>query len=107
MLTRASTFQEKSRLFPGATFIVGTDTLRRIAAPQYYGNDPEACRAALQRMAQRGCRFLVFGRNMGTGFVRLSDLELPDPLPGICQEVSPEQFREDVSSTAIRRSGAW
>jgi nicotinamide mononucleotide (NMN) deamidase PncC len=59
--SRAETFEQKSRLFPGATFIVGTDTLRRIAAPVYYGDDEAACGAALQRIAERGCRFLVFG----------------------------------------------
>jgi hypothetical protein len=47
-LTRAATFDEKSRLFPGATFVVGADTLRRIADPGYYGNDAAACRAATE-----------------------------------------------------------
>jgi len=106
-LTRADTFDEKSRLFPRTTFIVGVDTLRRIADPRYYGGDPAACLAALERIAGRGCRFLVFGRDIGMGFVRLSDLDLPDVLRKICQEVPAEKFREDISSTQIRRSGAW
>jgi nicotinamide mononucleotide (NMN) deamidase PncC len=106
-LTRAATFEEKSRLFPGATFLVGVDTLRRIAAPGYYGHDSAACRAAIERIAARGCRFLVFGRDMGTGFVRMSDLELPETLGSLCREVPPELFREDVSSTEIRKSEAW
>ncbi len=103
-LTRAATFDEKSRLFPGATFVVGVDTLRRIAAPQYYGGSAAACRAAVERVAQCGCRFLVFGRALGAGFVRLSDLDLPDTLRGICREVPEAAFHEDVSSTEIRRS---
>ncbi len=106
-LTRAATFEEKSRLFPGATFIVGVDTLRRIAEPRYYGGGAAACTAALEQIAARGCRFLVFGRDMGTGFGRLSDLDLPDILRAICREVPQDQFREDVSSTTIRRSGKW
>lgn len=106
-LTRAETFEEKSRLFRGATFLVGTDTLWRIADPRYYGDDAAACLAALERIAGRGCRFLVFGRDMGTGFMRLSDLDLPEVLRTICQSVPPEAFREDVSSTAIRRAGKW
>ncbi len=106
-LTRASTFVEKSHLFPGTTFVVGVDTLRRIAAPRYYGYDQAACVAALVEIAKRGCRFLVFGRDVGTGFFRLSDLDLPDTLRAICREVPPDVFREDISSTAIRRSGAW
>ncbi len=105
LLTRSATFEEKSALFRGATFAVGVDTLRRIAAPTYYHDDPAARLAALQRIAARGCRFLVFGRNMGTGFVRLSDLDLPDCLRAICQEVPAEVFREDICSTALRRTG--
>jgi nicotinamide mononucleotide (NMN) deamidase PncC len=106
-LTRAATFEEKSRLFPGATFVVGADTLRRIAAPQYYGGNSAACQHAIEWIAARGCRFLVFGRDLGVGFVRLGDLDLPDSLRAICHEVPPEVFREAVSSTAIRKSGTW
>jgi nicotinamide mononucleotide (NMN) deamidase PncC len=106
-LTRAATFEEKSRLFHGATFVVGADTLRRIAAPQYYGDSAVTCQCALEQIAGRGCWFLVFGRDMGDGFVRLTDLDLPESLRTLCREVPPEVFREDVSSTAIRRSGAW
>jgi hypothetical protein len=105
-LSRAATFEEKSRLFPGATFLVGTDTLRRIGDTSYYAHDQSACLAAVERIAARGCRFLVFGRRLGTGFMRLADLDLPEPLRAICHEVPPEMFREDVSSTEIRRSEA-
>ena len=103
-LTRAPTFVEKARLLPGPTFLVGTDTLRRIADPRYYGNDTAACQAALLKIAARGCRFLVFGRNMGLGFIGLQQLDLPDPLRSLCREVGEEMFREDVSSTDIRRA---
>jgi hypothetical protein len=106
-LTRASTFEEKARLFPGATFLVGADTLRRIAMDRYYHNNPVACRTCLEYIAQRGCRFLVFGRDMGTGFMQLADLDLPEVLRAICRDVPPEIFREDVTSTGIRKSGAW
>ena len=44
---------------------------------------------------------------MGTGFVRLADLDLPDELRALCREVPPEVFREDVSSTGIRQAGEW
>jgi len=104
LLTRAATFEAKSALFRGATFAVGVDTLRRIATPTYYGDDPAARLAALESIAERGCRFLVFGRDMGTGFVRLSDLDLPKTLQAICQEVPADIFREDISSTALRRA---
>ncbi|MGD0654800.1 MAG: CinA family protein [Thermoguttaceae bacterium] len=107
LLTRAATFEEKARLFPGATFLVGADTLRRIAMDRYYHNNPVACRTCLEYIAQRGCHFLVFGRDLGTGFMQLADLDLPEVLRSICRDVPPEIFREDVSSTGIRKSGAW
>lgn len=104
-LTRAATFEEKSRLFHGATFVVGADTLERIAALQYYGDDAATRQAALDQIAGRGCWFLVFGRDLGKGFVRIADLELPETLRAVCREVPPEVFRDDISSTAIRKSG--
>ncbi|NUQ63398.1 MAG: hypothetical protein HUU20_13045 [Pirellulales bacterium] len=103
-LTRSPTFEEKSRLFPGATFVVGSDTLARIADPRYYNNDADACRLALERIAARDCRFLVFGRNMNGRYVHLANLDLPEPLRPICEEVPEERFRADISSTEVRRT---
>lgn len=104
-LTRAATFEAKSRLFPGATFLVGTDTLQRVVAPCYYGDSATACHDALQRIAERGCRFLVFCRRQGNHVARLSELDLPETLRAICREVPPEVFCDDISSTAIREAG--
>lgn len=106
-LTRSPTFEEKSRLLPRSTFIVGTDTLSRIAEPRFYGNNPEACRAAIEAIAARGCGFLVFGRDGPDGFATLSHLDVADPLASICREVPGDQFRENVCSRAIRASGKW
>jgi hypothetical protein len=101
--TRAPTFEEKSRLFPGATFIVGADTLVRIGEPRYYGNDSAAMEAAVQQIAERGCRFLVFGRLVDGKFQSLADLPLPESLRKLCDEVPPTLFREDISSTELRK----
>jgi nicotinamide mononucleotide (NMN) deamidase PncC len=103
-LTRAATFEEKSRLFPAATFVVGVDTLQRIAAPCYYGGNSSAHENALREIADRDCHFLVFGRTVDGRFLRLSDLDLPEPLRPICREIPPDVFREDISSTAIRQA---
>ena len=102
-LTRTATFVEKSRIFPGATFIVGADTLVRIADPKYYGDDPSQAARALAAIADAGCRFLVFGRTIGGRFCSLADLQVPDRLCDICQAVPEEIFRDNVSSTEIRR----
>lgn len=101
-LTRAATFVEKSRLFLGAVFVVGVDTLARIADPKYYGADPDRADAAFDAIAERGCSFLVFGRRIGETFCTLSDLDLPARLRTLCSEVPEKTFRRDVSSTELR-----
>jgi nicotinamide mononucleotide (NMN) deamidase PncC len=102
--TRAATFLEKSAIFPAAWFIVGSDTIARLVEARYYGGDPEACQAALDEIARRGCRFLVFGRSQGAKFQTLSDLALPYVLRAICDEVPGDQFRVDISSTDLRQT---
>lgn len=103
--TRAPTFFEKALYFPQAIFVVGVDTIERINDPKYYGNATAARDSALEWIAARGCRFLVFGRaSAESGFRTLSDLELAAPLLDICQEVCAEAFRADISSTELRRS---
>jgi hypothetical protein len=101
--TRAPTFVEKSRLFPGCTFVVGLDTVVRIAEPRYYSGDAAARERAIAEMGAQGCRFLVFGRIDGGGFQTLSQIELPASLAAMCEEVPESAFRADVSSTQIRR----
>ena len=102
-LTRAATFREKAELFPGATFVVGADTIERMAEPRYYGGDAARRDAAMAEIVRLGCRFLVFGREVNGKFMTLGDLNLPVELRRICDEVPPGEFREDVSSTDLRK----
>lgn len=102
-LSVAPTFVKKSALFPGCTFVVGADTVARIGQERYYGS-PQAMDAAIAEIAARGCRFLVFGRAADDSFHTLDDLRLPQPLAALCQGVPAAEFREDISSTAIRRA---
>jgi nicotinamide mononucleotide (NMN) deamidase PncC len=103
-LSRAAKFRQKARLFPGATFIVGADTMRRITDPSYYGNNAAACRSAVGEIVRQGCRFLVFGRDWGEGFAGLADMRIPHELARVCHEIPAARFRDDVSSTSIRRA---
>lgn len=104
-LTRAPTFAEKAKLFPGVTFIVGSDTLERIAAPRYYQQNLATMLRAIESIALAGCRFLVFGRTWDGSFRALDDLDLPPSLRSLCQEVPQNEFRDDISSTELRRRG--
>ena len=102
LLTDAPTFRAKAALFPGCTFVVGADTIARIADPKYYRGERGSFDAAIKQIADRGCRFLVFGRQIDERFRTLADLELPPALHALCDEVSADDFREDVSSTELR-----
>jgi nicotinamide mononucleotide (NMN) deamidase PncC len=106
-LTRLPTFLEKARQFPGATFVVGIDTLIRIAEPKYYGN-PAMRDEALAELAEFGVRWLVFGREIDGHFRVLSDFaaSLPKSLVDRAEEVGADRFRNPASSTSIRRRGS-
>ncbi|MBX3426519.1 MAG: hypothetical protein KF688_12630 [Pirellulales bacterium] len=103
VLTAAPTFVEKARLAPGCVFVVGADTIARIAQPRYYGGEADRDEA-LAELATLGCRFLVFGRAEAERFATLGTLPLPPALSQLCDEVPEAAFRSDVSSTALRRN---
>lgn len=102
--TRAPTFVRKVELFPGTTFVVGADTIRRIADRRYYGGDPAATAVAIDRIRNYKVKFLVFGRDRDGQLETLRQLDLPQSLRELCTEVPIEQFRLDISSTALRQS---
>jgi hypothetical protein len=103
-LTRAPTFVEKARLFPGVVFVVGADTAARVLSPRYCpdGN----LDAALTAIRAQGCRFLVAGRVDQAGrFLGLDDLSPPPSHRDLFEAIPPEMFRMDVSSTQLRGQG--
>lgn len=101
-LTHAPRFLDKAALFPGATFVVGADTALRIVLPRYY-DDEAAMLASLRAIRERGCRFLVACRTDARGqWLRLADLPIPHEARELFEEIPPERFRCDVSSTQLR-----
>lgn len=102
-LSRAPTFVEKSRLFPGATFVVGVDTAERLFVPKYYGDDKVLMYRALDEIGNAGGSFLVAVRIDGAGRVRaLADLSVPGRYADLFTEIPEHRFRFDISSTEIR-----
>ena len=102
ILTRAPTFVEKAAIFPGSTFVVGADTIARIADVAYYNANAASRDAAIATIAKSGCRFLVFGRNVDGRFITLANLDLPASLRKLCDEVPESEFRDDNASTRLR-----
>ena len=102
-LTRAPTFVEKSRLFPGTTFVVGADTAERLFAPKYYGDDEARMHVALEEIANSGSSFLVAVRIDAAGRVRaLNDIPVPRRYADLFTEIPEHRFRVDTSSSEIR-----
>ena len=102
VVTNAPTFIAKARALGGVTFVVGADTLARIAEPSYYGSTA-ARDAAFEELRMLGCKFLVYGRVDADGtFKTATDLALPPMLAALCMVVPEGEFRSDLSSTALR-----
>ncbi len=105
-LTRAPTFVEKSRLFPGITFVVGADTAERLFGPKYYGDDEDRMRLALDEIAGSGGRFLVAARVDSAGRLRtLSDIAVPRRFADLFTAIPEHRFRVDTSSSELRDRG--
>lgn len=99
--SNAATFVEKSRLYPGATFVVGYDTAVRILNPRYYHNNQ--MEVALTQIRQQGCSFLVAGRvDKKKTFHHPHELPTPPEFADLFRAIPPHHFRVDLSSTEIR-----
>ncbi len=101
-LTNTPTFEEKARLFPGATFVLGVDTMQRISELRFYRNHVDLLERALQTFHDCSVHFLVFGRLMDGHFKTLDDLDLPATLAQVSTAVPEDAYRNDTSSTALR-----
>ena len=101
--TRAPRMVQKARLYPGRTIVCGLDTITRVADVKFAEGSETHRDRTIAEIAALGCRFLVFGRATPNGFQTLDDLELPPALRAISTGLTEAEFREDVSSTALRR----
>ena len=113
LISRAPTFVEKSRLMPDSTFVIGYDTAVRLFDDRYYPpyepeTDPDdtgsATLAAMSEIRRNGCAFVVAGRITDAGFKTVNDLDVPDGYGALLQEIPKDAFREDISSTELRRT---
>ena len=57
---------------------------------------------ALREIRDAGCRFLVAGRAHAGAFNTLDEVPVPEEFRSLFQEVPPELFRLDISSTELR-----
>ncbi len=102
-LTRLPMFVEKAKAFRGTTFLVGVDTLARIADRHYY-RDAADFSNSMREFERCTTRFLVFPRLVDGRFQSLENLDVPAALLARCEGISGDAFRFDISSSQIRES---
>lgn len=97
-------FYKKAELFPGSAFVIGADTAVRLVNPKYYGGDYGKMLEILLGCKNRGCTFLVGGRDVDGDFKVLEDFDIPAELRDMFISIPTDKFRMDISSTEIRKS---
>jgi len=102
VLTRAPTFVEKVRLFPGAWYAIGCDTAARLVDAVYYEGSGLDVDRALDEMARLGAHFVVAGRVCAGRFATVADLALPPGRADLFTGLTESEFRADISSTELR-----
>ena len=100
LVSKCPTFESKAHIFPGATFIVGADTINRISELRFYENQRHQ-ESVFELFKDHQCDFLVFGRKIENRF-RSSDLQLHPKLKTRCRFVDRSNFEIEISSSQLR-----
>lgn len=103
-VTTAPTFREKLQLFPACCFVVGFDTAERVIDRAFYNGSEEELHQFMDECLVRGHRFLVAGRRHQSGsFQTVDELQIAERYSVLFTGLSEAEFREDISSTELRR----
>ena len=105
-LTNVANFTDKAKLFNQCTFALGIDTLVRIADLRFYQHQQEMLDKAFDLFENHNIRFLVFGRKVNNEFVNLDDVPIAPRLKSMCQSVPESEYRNDLSSSALRQTSS-
>ena len=108
VITSVPRFDEKAEIFPGSSFVIGYDTAVRLLMPKYYDNSEEVMYNSLIKLVRYDCDFIVAGRVVkqddGTEkYMTLADIDIPMSLRSIFRAIPESLFRNDISSTALRK----
>ena len=105
LVSNSPLFSQKSKIFPGSTFVIGWDTAARLINPKYYDQSEIVMYNSLHEIEETGCDFLVAGRLSDGSFRELSALNIPERFTEIFKSIPESKFRIDISSTQLRLSG--
>ena len=104
IISTAPSFAEKSAIFQQCRFIVGADTMVRIADLRYYNGQQSEYDAAIRRIESNGCDFIVFPRLVANKLISKENISLDGRMLNLCTFVDPADFQDDISSTKIREN---
>jgi len=102
VITDAVLFEEKAKIFPGCTFVIGIDTATRILDTNYYPYGDSSLIKSLDYIKKMRCQFLVAGRYNGKSFQTLSNMAIPREFQSLFIPISEDVFRIDISSSDLR-----
>ena len=102
VLTKAGKFTDKAELFPNSVFIIGADTLTRMLDEKFYLNRQDMLNQ-LDLFNSHNINFLVFGRKIKNSFISLESVSIPEHIAKRFSGFGEEIFRDDISSTLIRK----
>jgi hypothetical protein len=102
VLTKAGKFTDKASLFPNSVFIIGADTLTRILDEKFYLNRQDMLNQ-LDLFNSHNINFLVFGRKIKNNFISLDSVSIPEHIAKRFSGFGEEIFRDDISSSSIRK----
>lgn len=97
-------FIDKARAYPGAGFLIGSDSMERLLDPRWYGGKTEAVIDMLSEFERLGTRFYVFGRDSGSGMVRMSDIPVIGHFRSLFVQMPDNKYA--ISSSQIRAKQA-
>ncbi|MGI6401820.1 MAG: hypothetical protein ACOX0A_06905 [Thermoguttaceae bacterium] len=102
-VSNAPRFIEKAELMPRSNFILGADTILRLADPKYERGSVAERDAVVARLAELETKLLVYNRKIDDRVESFDELRaaIPDALAAICEFV--DEPIDDVSSTELRR----
>ena len=100
-VVKPARFWEWATIFPGATFVVGLDTLERIVSHRYASSRRDH-EAHLQTIVEQGCQLLVFGRLHQGEFRSATQIKIPKVLRDRVHEIPEAAFRCDAQSRLLR-----
>ena len=102
VLTKAGKFTDKAALLPNSVFVIGADTLTRILDEKFYLSREDML-TQLDLFNSHNINFLVFGRKIKSNFIGLGSVHIPPHVSDRFIGFDEEIFRDDISSSDIRR----